>query len=152
MENLLSTPTKKPKKQNFSPHKLTIVFLGIGVAVSLIFAFLFYIQSKDWQNQFSKLAKEHNKLAGKVFQIAGALKQDNPQAELENQENNKTAVKKEEPKPAEPISREAAIISAIEKANPAVASIIISKDAPKLDKKLKKPEKLYVRCSVCVTH
>ncbi|MFH1187403.1 MAG: trypsin-like peptidase domain-containing protein, partial [bacterium] len=137
MENI--SPTPKPKKKNFSPHKTVIIFLIVGIAASLVLAFLFYNQSKDWQRQFSEFAKEHNQLAGKVSQLSGALNQTQPQTELENQKNKENAAKKEEPKPAEPVSREAAIISAIEKANPAVASIIISKDVPKMELYYEKP-------------
>lgn len=141
MENLSSTPIKKSKNKKNSPHKLVIVLLTIGVATSLIFAFLFYNQSKDWQNRFSQLTEEHNKLASRVFQIAGqkkdGLSQTQPQSTVESQQNesngNNIEPKQEETKQPEPVSREAAIISAVEKANPAVASIIISKDVPKLE-------------------
>jgi serine protease Do len=136
MENF--SPTSQNK--SFLFWKIVAISLIIIVPAFLVFAFLAYNQFQDWQQRFNQLAEQQNQLANRVEQLSSQLWQahnlsttDNssPSALEEKSDNNSTAPTIEK----EPvvISREAAIISAVERANPAVVSIIVSKDVPKLE-------------------
>jgi serine protease Do len=145
MENSLPTltPQKTFKNKTSSlADKVAIISSLIVVIIFLVLVFLFYNQSQNWQQQFHQVTERQNQLSSSIEQIKSQLSQtqniqednnDSGQTTLEQLTDDGLPKPMEEKKPSEPVSREAAIISAVEQANPAVVSIIVSKDMPKLE-------------------